>query len=86
MSMTEIYYGSYVLSYHAYAHWVCSFRSLPVRFLIACLRWVPPMGPRHAAHPRWHSFFFFSSSSPSLLPRSGLWEGVPVGLPVVSYI
>ena len=62
------------------AHWIRSFRSLPVHFVITFLRWVPLMGPRLAAHPRRCSFFFsFLLSSPSSL--SGLWEGVPAGLP-----
>ena len=80
----QVYHGGYVLSYHAYAHWIRSFRSLPVHFVITFLRWVPLMGPRLAAHPRRCSFFFsFLLSSPSSL--SGLWEGVPAG-PCLSYI
>ena len=55
----QVYHGGYVLSYHAYAHWIRSFRSLPVHFVITFSRWVPLMGPRLAAHPHWHSFSSF---------------------------
>ena len=65
-----LHYGGYFLSYHAHAHWVRSFRSLSVHFLIAFLRRVPLMGPGLATLPHWHSFFFVSLlSSPSLLVR-----------------
>ena len=81
----QIYHGGYVLSCHAaYAHWVRSFRSFPVHFVITFSRWVPLMGPRLAAHPHRCSFFFsFLLSSPSC-SLSGLWpwEGVPAQAPV----